>query len=70
MYINKAEVSMMDISRFVNETKQNRKEIIHAHAIIDWLGNGDKLELNAAFVDSFTAFLEIPEGIDDELPFN
>lgn len=39
MYINKAEVSMMDISRFVNETKQNRKEIIHAHAIIDWLGN-------------------------------
>lgn len=24
-------------------------------------GNGDKLELNAAFVDSFSAFLEIPE---------
>lgn len=65
MHINKAEMSPMDISRFVNESKRERdyrnyiietenyvlmkkelydkikdaKPAIHAHAIVDWLGN-------------------------------
>lgn len=65
MHINKAEMSLMDISRFVNESKRERdyrnyiietenyvlmkkelydkikdaKPAIHAHAIVDWLGN-------------------------------
>ena len=77
MRIDERMVSMMDISRFVNESKQSRnyidyaietesyvlmkkelyeklrdrKPIIHAHAIIDWLGNPKCSNCGSANID-------------------